>query len=129
MDRKITVALLVSMLATGANVSNSSCAAENAAQPATVWFAKVGDLLSWQPVGHDAVLLETSRGGWLRADFTAPCRDLPFTFSISLVSEPNGHLDRYSSILVDGQRCWFRDVRQDSAPSSSEGRHLIDASH
>jgi Family of unknown function (DUF6491) len=93
---------------------------------ASITFHETGNVRSWQPVGHDALLIESGSGQWYRAEFNSPCGDLPFAMALSFVTEPNGHLDRYSSILVNGQRCWFRDVEKVPEPSNREGRHDVE---
>jgi Family of unknown function (DUF6491) len=90
---------------------------------ASLTFHETGNIRSWQPVGHDALLIESGAGQWYRAEFAAPCGGLPFAMSVSFVTEPDGRLDQYSSILVEGEQCWFRDVQKVTEPNSREGRH------
>ena len=125
MNRKLSFRDLLLLLGTIA-LSSAAIGADDIIAPAHIRFAEIGNIRSWQAVGHDAILFQSGDGHWLRADFTAPCRDLPFAFSISFITEPNGRLDRFSSILVDGQRCWFRSVRADTEPGSRNGRHDIE---
>ncbi|HEU4618698.1 MAG TPA: hypothetical protein VFV10_11680 [Gammaproteobacteria bacterium] len=44
--------------------------------------------------------------------------ELPFAIGIAFVTEPAGHLDQYSSILVDGERCWFKTFERSGPPPS-----------
>lgn len=118
-DRLLGVTALTAMLTV------PSLRAADPIDHASITFHETGNIRSWQPVGHDALLIESISGRWYRAEFTGPCGDLPFAMSLSFVTEPDGPLDKYSSILVDGQRCWFRDVRSVSEPNNREGRHDV----
>jgi len=91
----------------------------------TISFADIGNVRSWQADGNEAVFIESSHNQWYRASFWSPCVDLPFVETIAFVTEPNGDLGRYSSILVDGDRCWFKEFEQASAPDSSDGRQRV----
>lgn len=88
-------------------------------------FADIGNIRNWQADGTDAVLIQNSHDQWFRASFWAPCVDLPFVETIAFVTEPNGDLGKYSSILVDGQQCWFKEFGHASDPQSGEGRHSV----
>lgn len=96
-------------------------------RPASLPFADLGNIRSWQPDGRDAILVESNRRKWYRATFFAPCMNLPFAFAVAFVSEPNGSLNKYSSILVEGERCWFRTFAEVPEPDDHDGRHMTTA--
>jgi hypothetical protein len=88
-------------------------------------FAQLGNIRSWQPDGRDAIYIQSGNRKWYRATFWSPCNTLPFAFTVAFVTKPNGNLDRFSSILVDGERCWFRDFHATSAPPNDDNRHDV----
>jgi hypothetical protein len=87
-----------------------------AAQRTAIPFADLGNIRDWQADDTEHLYIEASNRQWYRATFWSPCQPLPFATAIAFVTEPNGELDRYSSILVDGERCWFKDFERTAAP-------------
>jgi hypothetical protein len=84
-------------------------------------FADIGNVRNWRADGTSALFIQAMNRKWYRATFWAPCQELPFAIAIAFVTEPNGQLDRYSSILVEGDRCWFRSFGEASPPPSEAG--------
>jgi hypothetical protein len=80
-------------------------------------FADMGGIRNWRPGANDSLLIEGRNGKWFRASFWGPCYDLKFVSAIAFVTEPTGELDKFSSVLVDGQRCWFRSFEKTTAPA------------
>jgi Family of unknown function (DUF6491) len=85
-------------------------------------FADIGNILDWRANDADAVYIESSRSEWYRATFFSPCISLPFALQIAFVTEPNGALNQFSSILVEGERCWFRTFEHASGPPPAQER-------
>jgi hypothetical protein len=105
--------LVVAACVSGMLIHQSSAAAE----PHTVIsFADIGGINSWKPGPNDTLLIEGRKGQWYRASFWGPCSSLRFSEAIAFVTEPTGELDKYSSILADGERCWFRTFDKISPP-------------
>lgn len=77
------------------------------ARPAEIPFANLGGIDDWR-AAKDALFIKSSSGRYYRATFIGPCPELPFAERIGFVTEPDGGLDKWSSVYVDGDRCWFR---------------------
>lgn len=105
--------LVSTLFSVGLLAVAGSAAADRAA---SIPFADLGNISNWRADGHEAMLIESQRGNWYRATFFAPCYELPFAESVGFVTEPGGRLDKFSSVVVAGQRCWFRDFEQVPAP-------------
>lgn len=116
---------IVAAVALGAALGTGFAYADNG-RPAALPFADLGNIRSWQPDGSGAMYIESSRRNWYRATFFAPCINLPFAFAVAFVTEPNGSLNRYSSILVDGERCWFQTFSEATEPVNEDGRHVTE---
>jgi hypothetical protein len=93
-------------------------AATAANRPVSIPFADLGNIRDWRADGHDAMLIESQGGDWYRATFWAPCYELPFAETVGFVTEPGGSLNKFSSIVVGGQRCWFRTFEPVAPPSA-----------
>ncbi|HEX7082444.1 MAG TPA: DUF6491 family protein [Gammaproteobacteria bacterium] len=83
---------------------------------AVIHFADIGNIRDWQADGAEALYVQSANRDWYRATFWSPCPALRFATAIAFVTEPNGSLDRYGSILVDGEQCWFRTFERASPP-------------
>ena len=79
-------------------------------------FADIGNVRNWHADSADDLYIQAMNRTWYRTTFWAPCNALPFATAIAFVTEPNGELDKYSSLLVDGERCWFKTFEQTTDP-------------
>jgi hypothetical protein len=93
-----------------------------APQRTTIPFADLGNIRDWQAANADEIYIQAMNRDWFRATFWAPCQSLPFSTGIAFVTEPNGRLDSFSSILVEGERCWFKTFERSDAPPRDAGR-------
>ena len=57
---------------------------------------------------------------WYRITLWAPCNELPFAIGIAFVTDSLGSLDKYSSILVGGERCYFRTFEKSGPPPAHD---------
>lgn len=71
-------------------------------------FADMGGINDFRPDGDKALYIEGRNHQWYYAQFFAPCFDLRFHDQVGFVIDPTGGLDRFSSILVGGQQCYFK---------------------
>jgi hypothetical protein len=97
---------LLAMLAT--TPAQSSPAGEAPAvntRPASIAFANHGGIRNWEAINDHIVLIEGSHRRWFLATLLAPCNGIRFTETVGFITEPNGSFDRFSSILVRGQKC------------------------
>jgi len=79
-------------------------------------FADLGGIHDFRPDGDEGIYIEGRNRQWYHANFFKPCRELPFNENVGFVVEPNGDLDRFSSILVGGEQCYFQTFKQVDKP-------------
>lgn len=103
------LAILVPMLALGA-ISGAQAADDYLS------FADMGGILNFKPNGDEGIYIEGRNREWYYAQFFAPCYDLRFHEQIGFVIDSTGDLDRFSSILVGGQRCYFKSFERTDKP-------------
>lgn len=89
-----------------------------AEQPMSIPFADLGNIRDWTADSTMALYVQSQNRKWYKISFWSPCHELPFAVSIAFVTGPLGSLDKYSSILVDGERCWFRTFEPATPPAS-----------
>lgn len=107
----------LAVLAITAVLSTTALHAVSAADERTViHFADLQGIRNWQPGPDDSLLIEGRNNQWYRATFWGPCYDVKFHEAIAFVTEPTGELDKFSSVLVGGQRCWFRTFEKIDPP-------------
>jgi len=83
-------------------------------------FADLGGIRDWRPGPDGTLLVQSLHRKWYRATFFGSCPEVRFTDTIAFVTEPDGSLDKFSSILVDGRRCWFRTFSEVTDPAELE---------
>lgn len=89
-----------------------------AQERAVIHFADLGGIKDWRPGPDDSLFIEGRNGNWFRATFFGSCYEVKFANAIGFVTDPTGDLDKFSSILVDGRRCWFRTLERTTKPES-----------
>jgi hypothetical protein len=94
--------------------------ASNAATPAPAPEAQIAfakrNIWNWQVVDDQTVLIQDQGRRWYKAALFGRCIDLPFADRIAFDSSPSGTFDKFSAILVRGQRCPLKSLVETSAP-------------
>jgi len=116
--------VLLSMLSAAACVAPAAddptppAASSAAAAPAPevqIPFAK-NNLWNWQVVDDQTLLIQDQSRRWYKATLFGHCINLPFAQRIAFDSNPGGTFDKFSAILVRGQRCPLMSLVATGAP-------------
>jgi hypothetical protein len=111
---KTLKSLLLILVAT---IAASAALAADAERPVSIPFVSWGGIKDWRSEGTDALLIEGRNNKWYEATFFSPCIGMTFSpLAVGFVTEPGGSIDKFSSILVEGQRCWFRTLQEVPPP-------------
>ncbi len=73
---------------------------------------------NWEADGRDGVWVQDARRNWYYGTLLAPCTGLDFATRIGFVT-PGGRLDRFSSVVVEGERgerCPFTSFTMSAKP-------------
>ena len=117
--------VLLSMLSAAACVAPAAddptppAASSAAAAPAPevqIPFAK-NNLWNWQVVDDQTLLIQDQSRRWYKATLFGHCINLPFAQRIAFDSNPGGTFDKFSAILVRGQRCPLMSLVATGAPA------------
>lgn len=84
-----------------------------------IHFADIGNVWTWTADNPNEMYIQSNNMKWYRVTFWAPCLRLPYAIRVAFVTEPNGDLNAFSSVLVHGERCWFRTFEQSEGPPKS----------
>jgi hypothetical protein len=72
---------------------------------------------AWQADGRSALYVQSGNGGaWYHVQLMEPCLNLPYTTIINFITDGSQKFSEFTSILVRGQRCWFKSVEPSDAP-------------
>jgi|GEM_PF-618055 len=85
-------------------------------EEARIPFPEYGGIDSWRPVDDDTLYIKGRSGQWYRAELMGPCIGLRHKVAIGFEIRPAGSFDRFSSIIVDGQRCPLRSLTKIESP-------------
>lgn len=93
-------------------------------KPAVIRFADLGGIREWRAEGIRSILIQGANSQWYRATFFSECFDLPWVEKVAFVTEPDGSLKQFSSIIAGGKQCYFKRVEKipdpDATPSQSK---------
>jgi photosystem II stability/assembly factor-like uncharacterized protein len=95
--------------------ASSAAPAPAAAPEAQIPFAKK-NIWNWQVVDDKTVLIQDQGRRWYKATLFGNCINLSFANRLAFDSNPGGTFDKFSAILVRGQRCPLSSLVQTSAP-------------
>jgi len=99
------------------NMTKKPMAAEKTVnEPAVIRFVDLSGVKDWRAEGLNSLLIQGNNSQWYRATLFSECFGLPWAEHIAFVTSPNGSLDQFSSILVSGQQCYFKNVEKIPAP-------------
>lgn len=73
-------------------------------------------MLEYEADGHKGVFIRADTGRWYYASVQPDCPRLRQNVAISFLTAPNGDLDRYSAINVEGWRCMITDIAESPPP-------------
>lgn len=113
MKQPFTLAMAAALL-TG-TVMTAPVSAKEPPQ-ARIAFANQGTIDSWQADGTSALYMQGQGRQWYRATLMAPCQDLPFANAIGFDTRGTTDFDRFSSIIVRGQRCPVKSLVKSGPP-------------
>lgn len=86
---------------------------------AVINFANMhGSIQDWRADGTKAILIQDIGKKWYRAEFMGPCNGLPFAEQVGFITDGTNRIDQFSSILVRGERCWFKSFAETTAPAA-----------
>lgn len=119
MSRSLQIPLSLLMMSFGLLTgAGPARAAQEVAPRAVIHFADLGGIDDWRAEGSDAIQIRGRNGQWYRATFFGSCIGLQFADTIAFVTDSTGDLDRFASLLVDGDRCWFRTLEKIPDPTA-----------
>ena len=107
----------VSALLAGCAGSTVGSSTTSALGPqAKIPFVQYDNIRDFDAVDDETVYLQAQNRQWYRADLIGPCIGLEFATGIGVDARPSGTLDRFSTLIVDGQRCQISSLSPSESP-------------
>ena len=122
MTRRILLAL-----AAAASLAGGAAFAEPAPVPAVeqearIPFLHISRFRTFRAVDRETLYIENRRNQWYRVSLLGHCPGLPYTMTIGVDTRGSQTLDRFSTLLVDGDRCAIRSVVRSGPPPPRQRR-------
>lgn len=92
---------------------------------ARIVFPNQGAIRSFEADGNDGMWLEDRQRRWYYADVIGACRDLNFAQAIGFDTRGSTTLDKFSSIIVRGERCPLASLVTANKPLPRKERQRI----
>jgi hypothetical protein len=124
--RKILVPLLAASLAAPALAAPAQPQSATAAQEVRIPFPSFR-IRNFHADGRNVVYLEDRSRKWYRAELIGPCDGLPFARAIGIDARGGASFDKFSAIIVDGDRCQLTSLTRSEKPQKGKSKKRADA--
>jgi hypothetical protein len=111
MKALLLLAATLSALSAGASAAPAAIG-----QEARIGSASSLHIRDFRAEGRNAIYIQDRSRNWYRATFATPCFGLPFARSVAVDTRLSRNLDRFSTLLVRGQRCQLNSFIRIAAP-------------
>lgn len=95
---------------------------------ASITFPSDSSIRNWRADRERGIWIQDRKGDWYYGSFAGLCRDLDFAQAIGVETRGTARLDRFSAILVRGERCLLSSfVTSEAPPSKKDKKAAADA--
>lgn len=123
MKQKLALSLAAMLLPLSAAAADESAKEPRAlGVESSIVFPNDSSIRNWQADRENGIWVEGRRGEWFYGRFAGICRDLDFAHAIGVDTRGASRLDRFSTILVRGERCQLSSFVTSSPPPTKEER-------
>lgn len=119
---RLTLAFAAAALVASASAARAETPALPAAEEARVPFLHLGRMRTFRAIDQNIVYVQAQRRQWYRVLTMGPCPNLPWAHSIGVDTHGGAVFDRFSTLLVDGDRCAISSVVRSGEPPKRERR-------
>ncbi|MDP8994597.1 MAG: DUF6491 family protein [Pseudomonadota bacterium] len=116
---KIFFPLAAALALTGAPAAAQSVE-EPAAEEARIPFLHIGRMRSFRAIDQNTLYVRVSRREWYRVTTLGPCPSLPWAHYIGVDTHGASAFDRFSTLVVEGERCPVASVVRSGPPPSRD---------
>lgn len=102
---KVLLAGLTATLAMGFLAPTALATEAPRPKQASIPFVNNDGIRDWRATDRQTLYVQDNRRKWYRATLFAPCLDLPYAQTIGFETRGTNTFDRFSTIVVRGDRC------------------------
>ena len=116
---------LILMLAAMASVPAAAASPSRVGggeEEARIPFVSLNGVRNFHAVGKDVVYIQDARRNWYRASLMTSCLNLPFAQAIGVDTRGTNSLDRFSTLILEGERCQLQSLVRSGPPPKKEKR-------
>lgn len=106
----------------GAVASEAEKAPREIGVESSIAFPGMGSIRNWEADGEDGLWVQAQRGDWYYGKLVGYCPNLEFTQTIGFDTRGSVRLDRFSQVIVDGERCALTSFVTSEKPLSRKER-------
>ena len=85
-------------------------------------FVSHGGIRDWRAIDRDTLYVQDVHGYWYRAELMGNCLDLPYAEAIGFDASGTDRFDKFSTVIVRGQRCPLQSFVASGPPPRKERR-------
>ncbi len=120
--KKIVILAAASLLAGGASAAPAAQPARTE-QEVSIPFVGFNAIRTFEAVSDDVLYIQHRNRQWYRATVFGPCLGLRFAHKIGIYNRGGfSTLDRFSDLIVDGERCKVASLVRSGPPLKPERR-------
>lgn len=86
----------------------------------SIIFPSDSSIRNWRADRERGIWIQDRKGDWYYGTFAGICRDVDFAQAIGVETRGTARLDRFSAILVRGERCLLSSFVTSEAPPSKK---------
>lgn len=116
----ILAAFAAASLAAPASASADTPRTGAEAEEVRIPFVQFRGLRDFRSDGRDVVYLQDRGRNWYRAELMGPCIGLPWARAIGVDTRGTSSLDRFSMLIVEGERCFISSLTRAEGPPPRE---------
>jgi len=118
----LIVPLIALGLATSPAVATGDEPEPQASAEARIPFVNNGGIRDWRAEGRDTLYVQDRLRRWYKATLMHPATGLPFAQAIGFETRGIDSFDRFSTVVVDGQRIPVQSLVRVEAPPTKQQR-------
>lgn len=118
MNRSLLLAVVALAVAGCASKGQDGALQVSPAQ-ASIPFGEFGNIYDWRADGSAGIYIQSDDRHWYYATFVSPCTNLPFTEHVGFRTTPPLPLDKFDSIEVRGENCFFKSLDKSAGPPAT----------
>ncbi|MDZ3830475.1 MAG: DUF6491 family protein [Sphingopyxis sp.] len=102
--------------------AQEDAAARTLGEEASIVFPGDSSIRNWRADRDRGLWIQDRRGNWYYGSFLGSCRDIDFAHAIGVETRGTARLDRFSTIIVRGERCPLHSFVTSEGPPSKKVR-------